>query len=44
MTDDHQKDLEALTLTVTKKFEEIKADLDAQVQEDKDQLATQYYR
>lgn len=41
MTDAHQKDLEALTLTGTKKFEEMKAELDAQVQGHKEQLATQ---
>lgn len=41
MTDAHQKDLEALTLTGTKKFEEMKAELDAQVQGHQEQLATQ---
>lgn len=41
MTDAHQKDVEALNLAGTKKFEEMKAELDAQVQEHKEQLATQ---
>ena len=41
MTDAHQKDLEALTLTGSTKFEEMKAELDAQVQGHKEQLTTQ---
>jgi hypothetical protein len=41
MTDAHQKDVEALNLAGTKKFEEMKAELDAQVQAHQEQLATQ---
>jgi hypothetical protein len=41
MTDAHQKDVEALSLAGAKKFDEMKAELDAQVQGHKEQLATQ---
>lgn len=41
MTDSHQKDIEALTLGADKKFEDMKAELEAQVQEHQERFATQ---